>query len=558
MSGTSAAVLTLSSLLTMGFTGVAHAAATYTCTWVGAGDGTSFSDGANWTGCNSAAPVPADTDTLVFDVSTFAADKTLNNDIASLAVTDVQFTGDNTTGNFPSLKLSGNPITVNGSVLDTSTGASSQFALDLILGADITLTDPLNVDSSTNSTQTINLNGHNLTVGAGAGLVANKITGNGNLTIATSSYAYLMKANTGWSGSVSVAATGSISVFPGSITSANSITVADTGNITLCALNGADVASPLTVGGTGAIYTAASCGLGGAGGSGLNPLASVNWTGPITLTKNTTVSGAGEFKVSGSLSGAYTLTQAAGTDGKVTIASSNNTSQTPNGTQSSTLKTTTYSDNQPTMALGVYSNNVAIVDGTYGNVDVGSGGILKGTGTVDMLSIAAGGIVAPGHSPGCLNTGDLIEGGTYQVEIGGTAACTGYDQIKVTGTVDVTDGIVETSLYNKYLPKQGEVYTIISNDGTDAVTGTFKNLPEGATFDQNGVTFKVSYVGGDGNDITLTVMNQPTAPDTGFALVAANPVASLGLMTAAAGAILFIARRSRFASATARKTTRRK
>lgn len=47
--------------------------------------------------------------------------------------------------------------------------------------------------------------------------------------------------------------------------------------------------------------------------------------------------------------------------------------------------------------------------------------------------------------------------------------------------------------------------TLIANDGTDAVVGTFDGLPEGATYTTaSGQQFRISYAGGTGNDVTLT------------------------------------------------------
>jgi hypothetical protein len=62
-----------------------------------------------------------------------------------------------------------------------------------------------------------------------------------------------------------------------------------------------------------------------------------------------------------------------------------------------------------------------------------------------------------------------------------------------------------------------DAFTIIDNDGSDAVTagfyganGAFAGLPEGATITFNGVPLRISYMGGTGNDVTLTA--PPTAP----------------------------------------------
>ena len=51
----------------------------------------------------------------------------------------------------------------------------------------------------------------------------------------------------------------------------------------------------------------------------------------------------------------------------------------------------------------------------------------------------------------------------------------------------------------------GTVFTLIKNTSTTPIAGTFSNLPDGGTFTSNGNTYRVSYEGGDGNDLTLTV-----------------------------------------------------
>ena len=52
----------------------------------------------------------------------------------------------------------------------------------------------------------------------------------------------------------------------------------------------------------------------------------------------------------------------------------------------------------------------------------------------------------------------------------------------------------------------GTVFTVINNTATTPIAGTFSNLPDGSTFAANGNTYQVSYQGGDGNDLTLTVV----------------------------------------------------
>ena len=51
----------------------------------------------------------------------------------------------------------------------------------------------------------------------------------------------------------------------------------------------------------------------------------------------------------------------------------------------------------------------------------------------------------------------------------------------------------------------GTVFTVITNNGTAAIAGTFSNLPDGGSITIGSNTFQVDYEGGDGNDLTLTV-----------------------------------------------------
>jgi autotransporter-associated beta strand protein len=153
---------------------------------------------------------------------------------------------------------------------------------------------------------------------------------------------------------------------------------------------------------------------------------------------------------------------------------------------------------------------------TAGPVNMG-GGHLTGTGSIGAVSGAGGGIITPGDNgqPGILKTGNVTLGGsTLQMTFNSSTAGTGYSQLAVTGTVDVTNASLGVALH--YTPGLGTVFTIINNDSTnpqkpDAVIGTFAGLPEGAVLDINGVPLQVSYKGGDGNDVTLTVVLPPTA-----------------------------------------------
>jgi autotransporter-associated beta strand protein len=54
--------------------------------------------------------------------------------------------------------------------------------------------------------------------------------------------------------------------------------------------------------------------------------------------------------------------------------------------------------------------------------------------------------------------------------------------------------------------RQGLVLIAISNTAATPIFGTFSNLPDGAILTANRNNFQASYEGGDGNDLTLTVV----------------------------------------------------
>ena len=45
-----------------------------------------------------------------------------------------------------------------------------------------------------------------------------------------------------------------------------------------------------------------------------------------------------------------------------------------------------------------------------------------------------------------------------------------------------------------------------ANGGADPISGTFADLPQGATLITGPARFQIAYNGGDGNDVTLTLI----------------------------------------------------
>ena len=144
-------------------------------------------------------------------------------------------------------------------------------------------------------------------------------------------------------------------------------------------------------------------------------------------------------------------------------------------------------------------------------VIVDSGAMLGGSGIVG--SINSQGIVAPGNSPGTLTSSNvtITASGVYAVQLAGPTPGVDYDQLNVRGTNILTSPTLSVSAAFTKPVGIGQQFVIINNDSADAVSGTFAGLAEGSTFLSGGFTFRISYVGGTGNDVVLTLMDVPTA-----------------------------------------------
>lgn len=149
--------------------------------------------------------------------------------------------------------------------------------------------------------------------------------------------------------------------------------------------------------------------------------------------------------------------------------------------------------------------NSSSTGGTFGLSGLG------GTGTVGAVNVVQGGISAGTlTSPtGILNISNgltFTANGAYLCKIGGTTpGANGHDQLNVTGSVTLANARLGPLPWNAFRPAIGDSFTILRNDGTDAINGTFLNAPEGAVFaGPLNTAFRITYVGGDGNDVVVT------------------------------------------------------
>lgn len=266
-------------------------------------------------------------------------------------------------------------------------------------------------------------------------------------------------------------------------------------------------------------------------------------SGEVTLLSDVVASApiGGDISFTGPLSGNHIIVPAPAEDGTVIINTAQNSSYMPNGTYKTVSGTITDSSSQ---SVVVSPGVTLVINGSRGNAVVAPGSTLKGTGTVGKLRVVSSGRLAPGTSPGCLNSGDLnlVSGANFDAELAGNTACSLYDQLRVTGSVSLGGASLNLSLLNGYKPLGGTSFKIIDNDGTDAVSGTFAGLAEGDTLVVGTTTFKISYIGGDGNDVVLTTPVVPAAPATGISGMGANVVVILVFTIALSGICLQLSR----------------
>ena len=195
--------------------------------------------------------------------------------------------------------------------------------------------------------------------------------------------------------------------------------------------------------------------------------------------------------------------------------------------------------------LVTLSENIEnVTGGSHGTAIIGNAGvnILRGGNGVDYI-VGGGGAdqifgegsadILHGSSESQIDSGagaDLTEFSGAEISfpnnqspvfvISGTVPGTNYDQVRVSGvgrTVKL-GGNLEVSLDN-FVPQVGNQFTIVDLQGASSViNGTFnhdgKSLAEGDTFTADGHRFRISYVAGDGNDISLTHVERLPGPDT--------------------------------------------
>jgi autotransporter-associated beta strand protein len=154
---------------------------------------------------------------------------------------------------------------------------------------------------------------------------------------------------------------------------------------------------------------------------------------------------------------------------------------------------------------GTGSGPVEVNGGRFGGMGIVAGAVTVGSG------VGREAVLSPGYhhsfNPGTLTIQSPLRfnsDGTYEIEVNSSTET--VDKVVAFGvTINVGAQTLFADLGNGTFTV-GNVFTVIDNTSATPITGTFSNLPDGAVFTLNGNTYQVNYEGGDGNDLTLTVV----------------------------------------------------
>jgi outer membrane autotransporter protein len=353
---------------------------------------------------------------------------------------------------------------------------------------------------------TVELGGTSLSISAASGTFSGTIHGTGGMGISAgtqiltgendfsggigiSNGATLQIGDGGTAGSITANVTnyGTLAfnrsdelTYAGTITAPGKVSVDGGGKIILTGANSGGNTTTIAAGST--LQLGAGGTTGWTGGVG-NFAGTITNDGELIYDRSNAVSWKGVF------SGSGTIEQAGGSSLTLTGDSSGFTGST-------------------TVSSGSLIVGVKGVGKLGGDVQVKSGAGLGGSGAIGGdVTILAGGTHVIGDASGTPITPTQTIGGDYAnhgvLEIEGSP--TTSDKLIVAGTVDITGATLKLSLSPAtaidWNPLNGP-FTIIEKQSAGSVTGTFASV-------QNNLLFldeTIDYAGGDGNDVTLSLM----------------------------------------------------
>jgi autotransporter-associated beta strand protein len=149
---------------------------------------------------------------------------------------------------------------------------------------------------------------------------------------------------------------------------------------------------------------------------------------------------------------------------------------------------------------------VSVTGGTLGGSGIIAGAVTMGTGS------GTGAFLAPAHG-GRKQLTLTIQGSltfnsdsTYTYTFKAKGNKSKIDKVIANGITINSGASFNLSGTAQGTLTQGTAFTVMKNTAATPISGTFSNLPDGAIVTVNGNNLQASYEGGDGNDLTLTVV----------------------------------------------------
>ncbi len=155
------------------------------------------------------------------------------------------------------------------------------------------------------------------------------------------------------------------------------------------------------------------------------------------------------------------------------------------------------------------------MDGSASNspVTIKAGAALNGDGTLGDVTVEAGGLVfpvsdVPGRYGGdlAMRSVNVFSGGQLGLNLWGARPTGTNESLIVNGPVTLSSAELVSARF-LYAPREGDVVTLIHKLSAGPVSGSFNGYPQAAPRTLGGIPVVMSYTGGDGNDVTLTVTN---------------------------------------------------
>jgi hypothetical protein len=176
--------------------------------------------------------------------------------------------------------------------------------------------------------------------------------------------------------------------------------------------------------------------------------------------------------------------------------------------------TNTYTGINDPIAGTIVDQGTLLVNNTSGS-GTGTGrvivrhGILGGTGII-AGDVQVGSIISPGKKARVTGTLTIESAltidtaGSYHFTVDTNGATA--DEIVANGATLIPGAQLAAVGVGAGSIAVGTTFTAISNSATTPISGTFSNLLDGGTLTIGNNTFQANYEGGDGNDLTLTVV----------------------------------------------------